>query len=713
MHTVTSTTPLPTYPTPRIRLRALLLAMALTVHVAQAAAASTAFTWQGLLQDSGTPATHYDFEVQVFDADAAGNPLGTAMVFDDVLIEDGRFLLTLDPGNGVFTGDPRWLELRVRRGGDSGGYTQLLPRHAVHALPYAQHAQDADFAASVAIASVGAAQLASASVGTAKLADAAVTAAKIDTTQVQRRITGSCPTGQYFTGVGADGTASCAVVDGSAGVWSQSGNAGTDPAIDYLGTSDAQPLQLRTNGVDTLRLQAGQAAWESSSGTDYVFEGANLVTGQGVLAPDLVGSVLLGGDGYVSTNSSGFIYEVPANRIDPPAVSTNLPSHFVSIGGGLGNVAAGFAAVIGGGLENQAGSTASVGGGFRNSAGGNNSVVAGGETNSAAGAASAVGGGDANQAAGNYAVVAGGHVNSASGSGSAVVGGSVNAATGHYSAIAGGMSNSTPADGSAVLGGEVNRASGNFSSVAGGSNNTSSGHFASVAGGSGNCAGGNYSWAGGRRAKVRVGTASGAAGAGCVGVSSNGTNGDQGSFVWADSRAFNFTSTGVDRFEVRATGGVRLVSGINASTGAVIAGVNLAAGSGSWASLSDRHAKADIAAVDPTEVLARVLALPIYTWRYRAQGPDVRHMGPMAQDFHAAFGLNGDDDTRIAGVDPDGAALAAIQGLHAELEAAREQLAAMRAENDVLRVAQARQQRALDALLRRVDALESATVALP
>ena len=47
----------------------------------------------------------------------------------------------------------------------------------------------------------------------------------------------------------------------------------------------------------------------------------------------------------------------------------------------------------------------------------------------------------------------------------------------------------------------------------------------------------------------------------------------------------------------------------------------------------------------------------------KAQSPSVRHVGPMAQDFHAAFGLGG-DDKHINTVDADGVALAAIQGLH-------------------------------------------------
>jgi Flp pilus assembly pilin Flp len=78
---------------------------------------------------------------------------------------------------------------------------------------------------------------------------------------------------------------------------------------------------------------------------------------------------------------------------------------------------------------------------------------------------------------------------------------------------------------------------------------------------------------------------------------------------------------------------------------------------------SDRNKKANFAAVNAREVLGRVVALPIETWNYLSQGPAVRHIGPMAQDFHAAFGV-GEDDTHINMVDANGVALAAIQGLY-------------------------------------------------
>jgi hypothetical protein len=77
---------------------------------------------------------------------------------------------------------------------------------------------------------------------------------------------------------------------------------------------------------------------------------------------------------------------------------------------------------------------------------------------------------------------------------------------------------------------------------------------------------------------------------------------------------------------------------------------------------SAREAKQGFAPVDAAAILAKVAALPLSTWAY-TNSPTVRHLGPVAQDFHAAFAL-GDDDKHIATVDADGVALAAIQGLH-------------------------------------------------
>ena len=93
---------------------------------------------------------------------------------------------------------------------------------------------------------------------------------------------------------------------------------------------------------------------------------------------------------------------------------------------------------------------------------------------------------------------------------------------------------------------------------------------------------------------------------------------------------------------------------------------------------SDRNAKDLISAVNADEVLQKVSTLPLSKWNFKGQ-TQVPHIGPMAQDFHAAFGLGRDDKT-IGTVDADGVALAAIQGLHRQVQERDARLAAVEAE---------------------------------
>ena len=66
--------------------------------------------------------------------------------------------------------------------------------------------------------------------------------------------------------------------------------------------------------------------------------------------------------------------------------------------------------------------------------------------------------------------------------------------------------------------------------------------------------------------------------------------------------------------------------------------------------------------------------MPIREWNYKAQDAAIRHVGPTAQDFHAAFGL-GEDPLRISTIDADGIALRAVQALEARTRGADETLA--------------------------------------
>ncbi|MFY0510749.1 tail fiber domain-containing protein [Streptomyces anulatus] len=82
-------------------------------------------------------------------------------------------------------------------------------------------------------------------------------------------------------------------------------------------------------------------------------------------------------------------------------------------------------------------------------------------------------------------------------------------------------------------------------------------------------------------------------------------------------------------------------------------------------------------------MLRSVVNLPVNTWRYTSDPPEVRHLGPMAQDWWAAFGLGGDDKT-IGIADTNGVALVCIQALHRLLEDSRQEVQALREQVDAL-----------------------------
>jgi hypothetical protein len=247
-----------------------------------------------------------------------------------------------------------------------------------------------------------------------------------------------------------------------------------------------------------------------------------------------------------------------------------------------------------------------------------------------------------------------------------------------------------------------------YGTVGGGSGNTvqPDAWYATIPGGQDNSAA-RYAFAAGSRAKAN----------------------HTGAFVWADSTAGDFNSAAADEFAIRATGGLRLQSSrgiaLNAANSPLITrgydqfdetapaskqtqgrwgvfmephtlvlgmpaigGKTVKIGkyelNGTYTSLvnvdqignlytagsvnppSDRAVKQDFASVNPRQVLEQVASMPIRSWAY-TNNPSIRHIGPVAQDFHAAFAV-GVDDKHIATVDADGVALAAIQGLNLKLE---------------------------------------------
>ena len=277
-----------------------------------------------------------------------------------------------------------------------------------------------------------------------------------------------------------------------------------------------------------------------------------------------------------------------------------------------------------------------------------------------------------------------------------------------YASVLGGAGNTASGLHSTAMGNGTT-ASGNYSTAMG--YETTASGFYSTAMGDLNTASGDYSTAIGRF------TLAGGSTATAMGYRARALH--HGSFVWADQQEADFNSTSTNQFSLRASGGVRLNNdtslnfgnqtrqminlwgteygiGVQSdatyfrtgnefmwyrggshsdtfgdsgggdqimrlgSTGNLVIAGTLSQG-------SDRQIKQDFTAVNPQDVLDKVAALSIQTWTY-TNNAGVRHLGPVAQDFHAAFGLNGEDDKHIATVDADGVALAAIQGLNLKVE---------------------------------------------
>ena len=148
-------------------------------------------------------------------------------------------------------------------------------------------------------------------------------------------------------------------------------------------------------------------------------------------------------------------------------------------------------------------------------------------------------------------------------------------------------------------------------------------------------------------------------------------------FYFRTNGGYNWYRGGVHRDAQNApgTGGVslmRLDSAGNLTVKGSVTGTT-------FVNSSDRALKSNFASVDPRAVLDRLAAVPVETWSYKAEADGVRHMGPMAQDFRAAFNL-GTDDKTISTVDTAGVTMAAIQGLYQMMREKDRQIAELRTE---------------------------------
>lgn len=165
----------------KVRRRAIAAILVLAVlsaggPVSRAAALSTAFTYQGQINQDGAPYTGTcDLQFDLFDAPSAGNLIAGPKI-PTVLVTNGLFSVALDFHASPFGGADRWLQIGARCGSDTS-FTALAPREQLTATPYSLYAQTAGDVACTGC--VGSSDIASGAVTGPTIATGTVTGAKI------------------------------------------------------------------------------------------------------------------------------------------------------------------------------------------------------------------------------------------------------------------------------------------------------------------------------------------------------------------------------------------------------------------------------------------------------------------------------------------------------------------------------------------------------
>jgi len=499
---------------------------------------------------------------------------------------------------------------------------------------------------------------------------------------------------------------------GGGDAWLLTGNAGTNPAVNFLGTTDAQPLVIATKNTTTPQ------PIQILVGNQETFR----FNPPGVSAP--AWSIQRGGG-----NPRGLhAVDLQSER----SAATQVASGDYSvIGGGLNNTASSGAATVGGGYQNTAsGGYATVGGGDRDTASGYSATVGGGAGNTASDWFATVGGGNGNTASGFVATVGGGWNNTASGFVATVGGGWNNTASGPVATVGGGWNDTASGYAATVGGGYQNTASRDFATVGGGWYNTASREFATVGGGIKNTASGYIATVGGGYLNTANGGYSVVPGGFSNTANANynlvfGENVDPS--VTETHRVYFFGDGSCPPDEDCRSSGFLVINrldgdypihvGTNGST--TNGGGAYLSGGGTWTNASSRSFKERFVQYRPAEVLEKILQLPVEGYFYK--GTEEYHITPMAEDFYRLFGTgvheiietdstgqlvrrpNPDVDKYLAASDVAGVALLGIQALHAENAQLRRRVSDLETENAALR---ARLER-LETLMQRIASTQT------
>ena len=281
-------------------------------------AQGTAFTYQGRLNQGGNPAQGiYDLRFAIYDAASGPAQVGNALTNAATEVTNGLFTVTLDFGGGVFTGNPRWLDVSVRTNG-GGAFTTLAPRQALTPTPYAMYSASAFNASTANAASFASSSPAAGLVGTlnpSQLPAAVITNNSAGVT-LAGTFTGS---GSGLTSVNAD------QVDGQHGAFYQNAANLTSGTFADARLSANVPL-LNTNQVFAGSNRfAGVVAMTNAANT---IVGA--FTGNGAALTNLSGAAIASGTVSMS--------RLPTGLVTNNATGINLTGSFSGNGAGVTNV---------------------------------------------------------------------------------------------------------------------------------------------------------------------------------------------------------------------------------------------------------------------------------------------------------------------------------------------------------------------------------------